>query len=325
MGIEKGRGQMTKRVSWLDNARALSALWIVAFWHLDDYLSIDYCTTMGNYITLGCLATFCYISGHCLGGKCLHNCKDWIIFYKSRFVRIYPLYALSCILLFLLHKFVDINYIHSTYEFIFSLLGIAAIFPPMPSTIWFVNCILVYYFVTPIIIIFKKHSVQLIVSGIVCLFMLFLVILGNADKRLVFYFVFYLMGIFVGNRKKANQRVNIGGMLFALIVLLGMKVIRQFGGEHLAEVVVACVMLIIIIEIGKVCSLDRNVSKVLYYISYSSFCMYLFHREFFGIIFLLFGSISEWVAYFVLLPILIMLSYYIQKGYDRIVDNLKER
>lgn len=309
-----------ERVRFLDNARALCALWIIAFWHLDDYLYAQYYNTpLGNLLTTGGLATFVFISGYCLGGKEIKNRKDCLAFYRRRIIRIYPLYALSCLLLYMMHIKLNINYIVDTKQFGLSLFGLSCIFPPAPSTIWFINVIIVYYAITPLII-WQKTFKRKIGVGILVGIGLNILVMGGADERLVFYFLFYYIGIISsGENKKADGiHIILLGISISLFGLLSFLTEHYVADGYILRILNAGSLVVILIESGKIISKCKKISKVLYLVSYSSMCAYLFHREFYGIFFNYAGSVPVWFAYCVLVPVLIVLAYWAQKMYDRL-------
>ena len=77
-----------------------------------------------------------------------------------------------------------------------------------------------------------------------------------------------------------------------------------------------------VIEIGKLCQRNKYIDKVLCKISYASMVAYLFHRQFLGVVQILFGRYSLSFAYIIVLPILIIGSYFVQYYYDKVVAKL---
>ena len=69
-------------------------------------------------------------------------------------------------------------------------------------------------------------------------------------------------------------------------------------------------------------SFSLYITKILSVISYSSFCLYLFHRQFYSVIYYIIGNIPVVIAYFILFPLLIVLCYLIQKHYDKILQSI---
>lgn len=81
-----------KRVIFLDCARALCMIWIVGFWHMQEYTNLSLTGIFFSNITNGVLATFTLISGYFLGQKNISSIQDTVTFYKKRLLRFYPLF-----------------------------------------------------------------------------------------------------------------------------------------------------------------------------------------------------------------------------------------
>lgn len=310
-----------ERIGWIDSIRALCVIWIIAFWHLDDYINLDFNTPLGDFLTIGCLASFTFISGYCLGGKKIENKEDWLVFFKRRFIRLYPLYVIACVLIYIMHLSLNINYIKSTEQFVRSLLGMSCIVPPAPSTIWFVNCILVYYAVTPFLLCWKNTKKKILVAMLLYLSVWALVFWGGADERLGFYFLFYLFGVLFAQKKLIDNKNNLYSLLVAIVVFMvvgSVSVYWQMDNTFL-RMLLAGVLVIILMEIGKVFDKSKRIRRGLYYISYSSMCAYLFHRIILGLIFYYYPDVPVWGVYCILVPILFVLCYYIQRTYDRMI------
>ena len=82
-----------------DIIRAVSILWIIGVWHMQEYFLPIPSLKSSGWITYSALGAFTFMSGFFLGKK---ECSPFD-FYISRFKRFYPLYFISIILLTIGH------------------------------------------------------------------------------------------------------------------------------------------------------------------------------------------------------------------------------
>lgn len=54
-------------------------------------------------------------------------------------------------------------------------------------------------------------------------------------------------------------------------------------------------------------------------LSYSSFCVYLFHRQMFSVLCYYFGTLNPFFAYMIVCPMLVIIAFFVQKIYDEII------
>ena len=141
-----------ERVIEFDCARALAMLYIVGFWHLRNYSvlrleSIDYAERIAEIISLGALGTFTFISAFFLSKNKINTKIELFNFYKKRWMRLYPLFFISCLTLFLMStKSFDVYgnkiYFENIYQFIFTILGLGCFANTPPRTVWYASMII---------------------------------------------------------------------------------------------------------------------------------------------------------------------------------------
>lgn len=128
-----------------DIARSISILWIVVVFHLSAYLGKTYNLNNNlacNELTWAALGCFSFISGLFIGKKSLSGIGEILLFYKKRLLRIYPLFFISAISLYL------ISY-NGLTETVHGLLGISAFTGKQPLTLWYISMILFFYLISP--------------------------------------------------------------------------------------------------------------------------------------------------------------------------------
>ena len=115
-------------------------VWIVAYWHLCEYLGIDCNNAISSTLTHSVLATFTLFSGFFLGQKAITAHE----FYKKRLLRFYPLFFLACLLMF-----IGGGGIKSFLQFLMSITGLSVFWLPQPPTLWYMAMLMVFYVITP--------------------------------------------------------------------------------------------------------------------------------------------------------------------------------
>ena len=133
-----------ERLLSVDIARFLCMIWIVAFWHLGPRLGLaiqeSICCETITYIAL---AAFTFYSGLFLGKKNVSA----VDFYKKRLIRFYPMFVVVCILMFVGH-----GGIKSFAHLMYALTGLSVFVPPHTPILWYMDMLIVFYAITPIII-----------------------------------------------------------------------------------------------------------------------------------------------------------------------------
>ncbi|MBM6880001.1 acyltransferase [[Clostridium] spiroforme] len=328
----------TKRIYFIDYMRAFCMLWIIAFWHMCEYCDILLTKYhWANNLTIGVLGTFTLISGFFCGCKDFNTSKTVASFYKRRFIRIYPLFFLSCTTLYLLHIVnAQISYISSLKQFMYTLLGITTFMQPTSYTVWYISMLLLLYLISPFLQYKTKYMFEicmrmLFVYLIVCIWY---VVIG-CDARILYLYPMFFLGLLCGSKRNNIRNVsNIGVQALAIYFILSISIFSVFlfirtSSSQIINVITniiisisvsGCIGIIsIILSIFLKCVLIRKCLEV---VSIGSFVAYLFHRQFFGAIYLIIGNYPYSLAYFVILPGLVIGSYVIQKQYDYLIEKL---
>ena len=319
---------MKNRVHYLDTARALCMLWIIGVWHIGAYSSSSFVKSniYTNPITVGVLATFTFISGKFLGATIL-NIKEVAGFYLRRLRRVYPLFLISCISLYLLPIIFDGArvYISDINQLCLTITGLACFVSPMPATIWYFCMILLFYLITPIITICKNLSGRVISSILLYVVLLFTYIYGETEERVILYFPIYCLGLLCYNRENLwVEKFRYKGFVVGVVgVVVSSWLIVRVGENPFANLLPALTWGIVIIELSKL--LTTYNSGILETIAYTSMCGYLFHRQYFEIIYVTFGRVQLFIADCIMLPLFLIGCLGIQKVYDNILIYLTKR
>lgn len=166
----------------------------------------------------------------------------------------------------------------------------------------------------------NKVLVCLLIYGVLIITNLFL----ETDDRVVLYFPIYSIALMLSGKIdfKDKEKCNFSILFIFLIVFIGSIFLNEFcGANYFIQLLPAITGGIVILEISKLLTV-RKTESIYYKISYTSMCVYLFHRQFFGAAELLFGEFSIVLAYCVFLPLFLVVCYYTQKIYDYFINKI---
>jgi peptidoglycan/LPS O-acetylase OafA/YrhL len=239
-----------KRLLELDILRALAIIMIVmghtAYYVATPLLAVAY-TSLEFYIFFFGLSMFFFVSGFVLyySHDAIVTTADVLAFWKKRMIRIYPLYWLALISIFVLDTY-NIDKIMLDYSFtslLIQFLGLQALLAPRfinpIFTAWFVGVILLFYLIYPLIVYpFRdgRHSIHLVfVSFAVLLpFILMRLAFDIIDFRFFLYYWIFVAGILTckyGTMYKSSPQPRflcIGAiLLIALLSLMRYAHIQQ--------------------------------------------------------------------------------------------------
>lgn len=314
----------SKRILLPDIVRSFSILWIVAFWHIFDYVEPRSWQQFFLPITYAALVSFTFLSGLFLGKKEM----KFSVFYINRLKRFVPLFGLSVVLFRYFHLI-------STKQMILTITGLSSFILPQPLTLWYFSMLIVFYLVTPFLlyklnIFSNSRDYKLFIIRALVLYLSFLLLscLGFLDNRLLIYYPIYILGIvfpleklnYVWRNRLAlvifGSVIMFGGFLIYLhigtLIQLG-RLFMGFGGMmvifSLSSMVERCIN-----------STGKHIIETLSYISMST---YLFHRIVYLIMKHLY-SVEYLSSIEILVMILVMLSFafVIQKCYDITIKRL---
>lgn len=321
-----------KRILSFDIAKCLCTLWIVGVWHLYGYSSTSLMDNIfGQSVTVVVLSCFMFISG-LLSQKYFFNDKmECLKFYKKKALRFWILLLISCASLHFAGVIIGKTWFSDSLQLLLCMLGFSSFFPPIPGTVWFMSMLMLFYELTPIV---KRNNYKntLISGGIIyCLFIIVQLCGHPIDRGLFVYFPFYLVGLIFPFRiiqDYQNKR-----LMPLLLIVLAFCIILIFP-ESTSFLTVVKHLLVSIIGIGIILSisykLEKHINKIglriVNFISYSSLCLYLFHRHVYQLILFLCKIVNVYPNYVIMLcfmlPVAIVMSFYVQKYYDLLLNKI---
>ena len=161
------------RILLYDILRVFCVLWIVCVFHLSNYaLETNWGHFVSNSsicynITIIVLALFMFISGLFSSKLQVKTVRDIFFFYKKKLFRFYILYAISIVTIIFANYPPSLTFFSGGIkQIILSFLGLATIFNNAPTTLWFMDLLLFFIFLTPFIKINTGAKKFIIISFI---------------------------------------------------------------------------------------------------------------------------------------------------------------
>ena len=319
---------MKKRVASLDLARVVCMLYIIGVWHLNNYLSPAYqfsplANDILSGVTVAALGTFSYISGYLLREYTFHSRSDVAFFYRKRFIRFWPLFALSAVSLFLMH-WMDAG------QFFFGVSGLALFTPSPLRTLWYISMLMSFYAITPLVR-WKISNQTVSLGRFFCLSAMLLVfyllfLKGIVDPRYLMYSPVYIWGLFSKDLKFSKSQWL--GVLLSSILLITLVFVFLREAYIVRDVLYSVLGCAIIMSTCFLSPYKWQSSRVVSFLAYGSMSAYLFHRQLFGIVLFVCGIkngdgayLHLWVALIVLFAVFII-AWCIQSIYDRISSSI---
>jgi len=307
------------RLWFVDWIRAIGILYVVAYWHLFEWVQgvpnyVNPLTTLLKYLALG---SFVFVSGYLLGGRKTKITMNGLrSFYLKRLVRILPLYLLA------LAIFLWLGWT-SWGVAIKSALGLSLFWGPAPLTLWFVAMLLAYYLTAPFLAA-NAHSLGRFASVSVLFFVVIVALkfsLPDGDSKVVIYFPTFCLGVWWGSVPREVGKSVVPILLaVSLLSFVGLSFLEVRGLKSLMYILsIACGSL----GIFALCEHNSAIfprSALMLAISYASYSMYLFHRPliaFATAVWFPEGTIPQ-IAYLwiFVVPFVFAVSWGVQKVYD---------
>ena len=315
---QNNQNNQNKRILWIDAIRSICVLYIIGKVHLFGY--IDF--TIPNN-TILCQMAYCVLSTYTFFAgyfalKNISNKKDILLFYKKKIIRIYPLFLISSIL------FVICNY-NEKISVLYCALGVGMLVKNVPLTLWYVCMLIIFWLITPIILRFLSGYVRYIAMfGIEVIFIL-LTIMNLLDERFLYYWPFYCIGLIAKEVSLFNKLFqNKHYILFSILFLIAFLCTAYISETKLYYMSMICSVLFILSFSGifNLIFSHVNSGKIIQFISYSSFCAYLFHRPIYYLMNKIIGDFSIIETYILIIPITLLISGGIQYSYDKLINKI---
>lgn len=315
------------RKSHIDLLRGFAMLYIIAFWHLDDYIADQWNYPATEMLTYAILNIFIFISSFMLTERYgqLNSYSSLFSFLKRRILRIYPLYLFT-LLAYL--KFFSL----SKSQFVTSMLLVNMFSDNSVMTLWFIGMIFIYYFLLALIL-FRFSWLRFFMLSAAFLFFtaLLFVSIGQIDKRLILYFPAFLLGIASAKVDKVNKFLNKDIFSYSYFILPICAVImyllyNYYSLHSFSKIFLYTGGLFLIAPLYNLSFrfFSKIDSSIVHFLSFISFCMYLSHRLVYALLFTAYRPESDILAtlylIFIGVPSVMILSYFLQFYYNKLIE-----
>ncbi|MGC1398316.1 acyltransferase family protein, partial [Candidatus Binatus sp.] len=313
----------------IDVMRAVSMLYIVGFWHLLDYTKgVGWHYNPVTYrLTVGALSLFVLISGFLTGRKDggLARGEIWR-FYETRFWRIYLPFVIASGL-FLAAGMSD------AIPLVKGVTLVAMLLAPPPFTLWFVNMIVLFYLIAPLLIRMRGNVVAYIgiCLAIVGAMSVYQSEMGRIDMRLILYFPCFAAGIFLAAETLPSSTLSLIGLPLLAALSLLPTLTRESGRLENDLWAAPWALFASIAVFVVVMRAGRNLKPraILTQLSEASFFMYLLHRPLYRWMQSVWFPITEkaQVPYllFVCLPTIAIVAWFCQRAYTGLLERREVR
>ena len=317
-----------RRLHIVDALRAVSILYIVGLWHLLEYAPAlpHFQTPPFQALTTVFLGLFVFLSGLLVGRSEMKlRWAEVKAFYMRRVFRIYPLYLVA-LAVFTATGLTDLS------TAIKSAFGLSMFAGPPPYTLWFVAMILWFYLAAPLLLACAGRGTKfLLVAG------LFTAALGcaglllpSADQRMFVYFPVFAAGVWWSLFRtdsapsKALSATACAGLCIVMMVF-------STPSGRTAVVIASLLALSGAMSVflwTRLLAPESGRARLLVFVSYASFAMYLFHRpilswmaELFTPQTLVFQLSYLWL---ICLPVVILVAWIVQRAHDGLARSLRQ-
>lgn len=318
----------TGRLDVFDVLKGLCMAYIVAFWHMLEYVPETgwAYTGFSSRFTVGVLATFVFVSGYLAG---LKGAIPWgrptFIYYVNRFRRVYVPFFIALAIFY-------ISGLCGGRVTVQAAALVSMFVPPGPPTLWFITMIMVYYMVVPGLLA-VRDGLAAYVALVAALMAtpLGLYLLGaTIDPRVLIYFPAFALGCYFA----ANQRIDkLPLWLVSLAAFLGYGLSSINSNQPTFDLQSMCWAAIFPIFLVRLFGVlvEFFPAAVLGFIkklAEASFFMYLLHRPIYSFaqqFMSAMGLEKGWVLWAYLLiifPLVYLVSKQLNHAYGRYVDPL---
>jgi peptidoglycan/LPS O-acetylase OafA/YrhL len=301
----------------LDYLRFFAVLWVVGYWHLAGFVTHQGDRYWLSGLTQTGLGLLTLTSGY------LAHRKGWPAssrrFLLQRFVRLYPLFAITVVLYYVL----GVYKIDAMWKML-SLLAVAY-GPPYPLTLWFVVMLFnfdIWYAVVASLRRFRFRWLfyACLVAGIA----LYSVFVHSFQDLIFEYGTPFVIGVLLASGRLKRLYATIAA---AVVLPVAVYVFDQhllWKQARYTLLIVSASLLVSVI--AEAVHRPNPVDKVFRWLAYCTFGMYLFHR----LVYI--GLKDLWMphgrnagyAYLwtVGIGLVILASWVVQTGYDQLVDKI---
>lgn len=313
------------RLLGFDLARVVAIFVVIGIYHNLGYTGLYHKEPVIRVMVYSSLGVFTFLSAFLLASKYSFRKKEeTLLFYKKRVLRVWPLFVISSLMLAVMG-------FNSWMTTIKGIVGISPFWAPHPTTMWYVAMLISLYIITPFVV---KGSIKMQCIKAFCIMTVIgtiQIVLGTVVPRTFNYYTVFLVGLLLGRNGyestlrflKSKKTLIISFTWIALMAVVFLT--KNVYLKSFSSVVGIISILNISMLVAESFKTNEFFIRFVSFMSYASFCAYLFHREIIWAMFYIYkpeGFVPIFLEVLIVaVPLSFICAYYIQKLYDRIVDN----
>ena len=289
---------------------------------------------------------FFMLSGFVLTHRYMNEKKlHYFEFLKKRILRIFPLYYTAIILFIFLGEGISLR------DLILHIFGLQTLFRGVETlpALWFIGTIFKFYLIFPILLrLLKKRELYFWFFCImICVCFNVPYLFHDMIHLGIYNFIAFISGMYFAKRYKNLRRKELKwtiGFFSLLVFSMSVPILSILHPirKHIEPIHVIMVPIYIhklIYDISIVSSFiillllferlnlqNLNLEKLIGYLSYSSYGMFLFHLPIWTLLLRIYAPedmlIRGILVIFLGIPLIFAFSYTMQKGYDRLRQSL---
>lgn len=313
------------RLLGFDLARVVAIFVVIGIYHNLGYAGLYHDNPAIRVLVYSSLGVFTFLSAFLLASKySFKESGETLSFYKKRVLRIWPLFIISSLMLAVLG-------FNSWATTIKGIVGISPFWAPHPTTMWYVAMLISLYIITPFVVKGSPKTQCVKAFCIMTLIGLVQIVLGTVVPRTFNYYTVYLIGLLLGRNGyepaltflKSKKTIIISCAWVAMIAVVLLT--KNAYLKSFSSVVGIIAILNFSLLLAEFWKTNKIFTQTVTILSYASFCAYLFHREIIWAMFRIYkpdGFVPIFfVVLFVAVPLSFICAYFIQKLYDRIIND----
>lgn len=322
-----------ERLQEFEALRGLSILLLLALHSevFDPQFFGDGTAPLAGLVASFLLGSFFFLAGYFTEFSIQKNTKIGS-FIKSKVIRIFPPYWVALILFVY-----GIGYTLKRNDFVVYLFNLQAVFSPVfvkpLLTLWYISMLVVFYIIFCALLFTIKSNIKLLVACLIIFVLAYLANLsiGLFDPRFFQYYFVFLFGVYFCRFSEIREKLLSLNFYYKIILAVAgailMWLVESYPLTNFFYIFIANFFILSWIWLWlAIFRTPLGEWKIWAFLSMASFFAYLYHRPLWHFLNLTFEIESNEKVFFNLLigaPIALVLGYFLQQGYDKLLSALK--
>lgn len=225
---------------------------------------------------------FFILSGASLQYNYSERKLQWIDFYKKRWISIFPMFYMVWLFFYIVFCILNRNifFAGSPILFLLTLFGVDGYFYDIVHNYymvgeWFLGVIIIIYVLYPMLNYLRKNCKYIIDLFLIVAYMCSIVFPTRGLIFISYIAKFWLGMVFIENKEKIrNKYISIGCAVGILLVMITEKRILYIDYSD----VLGFLLFLIFMNIGDKCMKNKEISRIILFLSGLSYPIFLWHH-----------------------------------------------